>query len=595
MQLEQVPLLVFLHWSIGARVVSHFLLAWFVTLILAVIYGSYIGADRNGVFPTSFRWSGEDHAEGLARRYRAIDYVAGALFFAFVSLYVSAIYYREDFAYYDDDMLTDFSLRGIPFAGPIWLGVGRFFPLAGRGFNVLSHFTRSATGYHSAVVVELILFIVVVFAALKEFRVLHRVLILTAVMLAPSFVIPFSGFVYPERSVLWWFAILVLCLCGQAETRGPAYVVGCLVATQFALYYKEPVVVFIIAYAGSRLLLSVYLGWHGRRRPWREIIAEERLPIGMLGLAGVYTLLFVAAMFSSGGRFAYVTSRQQGLISTLVSYLQLDWLLAVFLVVVSVKVGGFLLSESGLDPIWDPLAIGAVAYYVCIICLRMYSAYYVAPADFIALLYVAHTALTWLHGGGKRRAYVVAILFVCIVLHRVAYSSFRIIERKAVIATKSQLADFVKGYRSTANSSTIELYFPYADGYRLMELSSYLRYKGIPLAGQNESRVDVGPAVVIKGRNQFQGDRCVGYRDYTCLHAEKAEPGALIVVLPDDDISMEAVRALGNRTIPVLSVRICSFCSGENRWFRHLSGVSAGYWDEIPKHWLQLDVFKEPV
>ncbi len=594
MRLEKLPLLILRHWAIGGRVVSHFFLAWFVILILAVIYGLYFGDHRNEAFRMCFCRSGEDRGKGFAGQYRTIDYVSGALFLAFLGLYISAICYREDFAYYDDDMLTDFSLRGIPFPAPIWPNLGRFFPLADRGFNVLGYFTKSATGYHSSVVVELALFLAVVFVALREFRVFHRVLILTAVMLAPSFVIPFSGFVYPERSVLLWLAILLLCLYGHAETRARFYVVGCLVATQFALYYKETVVIFIIAYAASRLLLDLHRGWHGRRLPWRGIIAEEVVPLGMLGLAGAYALLFGAAMFSGSG-FSYIASKQQGLAATFVTYLQLDWLLVIFLVVIALKIRGFLFSQSKLDPIWDPLAVGAVAYYVCIICLRMYSAYYLAPGDFIALLYVAHTALMWVHGGGKRRAYVVAILFVCIVLHRVAYSSFRMIERKAVIATKSQLADFVKGYRSTANSSTIELYFPYADGYRLMELSSYLRYKGIPLAGQKESRVDAGPTVVIKGRSQFQGDRCVGYRDYTCLHAEKAEPGALIVVLPDDDISMEAVRALGNRAIPVLSVRICSFCSGENRWFRHLSGVSAGYWDKIPKHWLQLDVFKQPV
>jgi hypothetical protein len=141
----------------------------------------------------------------------------------------------------------------------------------------------------------------------------------------------------------------------------------------------------------------------------------------------------------------------------------------------------------------------------------------------------------------------------------------------------------------------MRVFFPYTNGYRLMELSSYLRYKGIPLAGQQANGVEPGPSIVIEGREHFENDRCVGYRDYSCLHAESAEPCALIIVLPDDDASMKDVQALGKKSIRLWSVKECSFCSGENRWFRLLRGISAIHArGELPGHWLQLDVFKEP-
>ena len=62
------------------------------------------------------------------------------------------------------------------------------------------------------------------------------------------------------------------------------------------------------------------------------------------------------------------------------------------------------------------------------------------------------------------------------------------VERKGIITTKSQFADFLSGYLAAAKSRNVELFFPYSDGYHLMGLSSYLRYRGFPLEGQTRRR-----------------------------------------------------------------------------------------------------------
>ena len=65
-------------------------------------------------------------------RLSSTDNIHLVLFLLFAALYSFVILYKEDFAYYDDDMMTDFPLRGLPALVPIWpderkiLSVGDF-------------------------------------------------------------------------------------------------------------------------------------------------------------------------------------------------------------------------------------------------------------------------------------------------------------------------------------------------------------------------------------------------------------------------------------------------------------------------------------
>jgi hypothetical protein len=577
------------HLSIRQNLISHFMLIWFLFLVIAVLYGTWISRRYAPLAAVQPNMGAKTQWWYLS----VTDGINVALFLLFAALYITVILYKEDFAYYDDDMMTDFPLRGLPALVPIWPETGRFFPLAYRGFNVIKHLTSSPAGYHFSVTVELVALLAVVFLALKSFRLHYRLLVLAAIMLAPSFIIPFSGFVYPERSVLLWQSILLLCLLPSSHDSAPrASTIGALVATQFVLYYKETAVVFIVAYALSSILLEIYTGSR-HRSSWQTIARAQAIQLGMLGLAAIYAVMFLAIV-SSSHKLSYVAALKQSLASTVVAYFQIDWLLAIFLVVTAVRAVRILSHGARVDPLWDSLAIGAGAYYLAIIGLRIYSPYYMAPADFIALLYVARLAVPLLQEQRTVLSYAVAAIFLCFAVHRAVYSSFHMMERKDIITSKRQLSDFMKDYLVAGNQGTVELYFPYASGYSLMELSSYFRYKGLPLVRQQEKGGTPQPGIVIVGREQFEDNHCVPYRDYVCLHSDHAPPGALIVLMPDDDVSMADVEAVGKDTTRLWSTKQCSFCSGENPCLRALHGISAAHaWGPVPGHWLLLDVFQK--
>jgi len=271
---------------------SHFLVIWFCSLCLFIAYGLSRRGAGDPVFPPASGREDSGFNHGLLSNWRLADKLSLVLLLFFTGFYIFVIFYQETFAYYDDDMLTDFSLRGINFPPPIWPGRGRFFPLAVQEFNALKFITRSPFGYHCLVVIQLVVLLAVLFVFLREFQIRYRALLLITVMVTPSFLIPFSGFVYPERNVLFWLVILLLCL--QRHLRGGSriYFVGTLVAVHFALYYKEPVVLIVAAYALTQLFISIRPA-RGPSRSWRKLLGENSLPVGLLAVCGVYVLCFV--------------------------------------------------------------------------------------------------------------------------------------------------------------------------------------------------------------------------------------------------------------------------------------------------------------
>jgi hypothetical protein len=571
---------------------SHFLLIWALFLVLIIVSGLLVSGYSDPILPTRSQPGTADRRTRLRWQISPTDGIAAFLFSLFLICYISVLFYREDFAYYDNDQLTDFSLQGKPFPPPIWPNVGRFFPLAFQEFNILRFITRSPIGYHSFAVVQLLILLCALFIILREFRIRYRVLVLAMAILAPSFVIAFSDLIYPERNVLFWLAIMLFCSQGYSRSKARTYFIGCLVATHFVLYYKETVVLLVIAYAATQLLLQLRDVRLAGFTTWRVFARENALSIGMLVVSGIYVAFFAAVLLPQKN-FSYVAEHHAALSSVLLAYLQVDWLPLILLVVLSVRLWRFTFSNGQLDPLWDSLGVGAFAYCVGILALRLNSGYYLAPTDFIAILYLATMSAVWLSKPTKVRLSVVAIAIVCVLLQEVAYSSFRMTERKSLVTTKRELAEFLKSYLPTADNSTLELFFPYASGYHLMELSSYLTYRGFRLAGP-DATTENGRSIVIEGREQFDGNRCVQYRDYACVHQESAPTGALIVVLPDDNVSMSDVEGIGKNSVLLLSLNPCTVCAGEGSALRLLHAISAEFSRRpLPEHWLQLQVFKK--
>jgi len=571
--------------------ISYFLWLWFFVCILIVV-AVWLWFDRGLGSRAGLRHGFEETIAKPPVQMSFADKVSASLFTLFAVGYIYLIFYKEDFSYYDDDLLIESTLQGRKFLPPIWPAIGRFFPLAGQEFNFLRFVTRSPFIYHVLVVVQLVVFLALIFLILRDLQVRYRCLIAAAAMVTPSFLIPFMGFVYPERNVLFGLAILILCLQRYAQDHSPVYLTGSLVAAHFILYYKETVVLFVVTFAFGCLALQLYQSRSDGQWSWWELAHENILPLGLLAVAGIYSILFLVVMLPYR-HFSYISGLREPITSILIAYLHFDWLPFLLLVAVTIRVGRFLVGVP-LDRLWDSLAIGAIAYFFGILALKINSGYYLAPVDFLALLYFTNLARIWLQRPTQVRRFVIATVVICILFQNLAYSSFRLVERKGIIATKSQLAVFLKKYTESTHTDSVEVFFPNASGYNLMELASYLNYRGFRLDGQNTRSSGADPKLVFKGRETFEDNKCVGYRDYLCFHAENASPGALVVVLPDDPISAEELHSLTQNSTQLLAVE-CDICSAHHRWFDALHAISTGHsLTRLPDNWLQLHIFQQP-
>jgi hypothetical protein len=127
-----------------------------------------------------------------------------------------------------------------------------------------------------------------------------------------------------------------------------------------------------------------------------------------------------------------------------------------------------------------------------------------------------------------------------------------------------------------------------------MELSAYLHYRGLNVVRTGGAAGAPGTVVLIEAPAPFPHNRCVDYQVYQCLETPTPPPGALLIVLPDDDVSMAEVNDLKATATPIIAEDQCPLCSWAHPWFRALYAASAMHSQgRLPDHWLHFDVLRE--
>ncbi len=146
---------------------AHVLLLWLFSLLIVVALGLFLSNHRHPMFPSRScegRWNSLTKLKGP----NFTDGISIIVFLIFLAFYIRLIFYKEDFAYYDDEILTDFSVQGRNFLPPVWSALGRFYPLADQEFNLLKFITRSPAGYHALVALQLLVLVAVLFRCIAR-------------------------------------------------------------------------------------------------------------------------------------------------------------------------------------------------------------------------------------------------------------------------------------------------------------------------------------------------------------------------------------------------------------------------------------------
>lgn len=491
----------------------------------------------------------------------------------FLCAYIAMILVGEDFAWYDDSVLTAFSLRGINFPVPVWPQGGRFFPLGEQEYNLIGHFTRTVAGYYALTIVEVLTLAAVLLILDDQLSIAARAVITSLALITPSAVVIFMGLTYPERNLLFLLVCLALFVKLFERTRSAPWAVGAVVCSQLMLYLKEPVFLLLLSFAGARLILRSWNpngGWNFRRLWDRESRLDLCLAAVSLAFLGFYAIMMFPHTSAE-----YLVSVRVSQVQAVRYYAKVDALAWVFTAVFAARMYRIFRGRGAPQLLWDGLACGGVAYFCAYLGIRMASSYYLAPVDLIAVLYLGHfLCSSW----GEMRLGVraaAAALAVIIVYQNVELSAFRVLERKFFIRQKAVIARLVLDRYQRHPELVRKLYFPFTEPYMLAEFAAYMSYLGLPVEEDGDG-FRGGAHVAIVGAKIAGDGRCIPERSFVC-HTGASDAGSLVVVLPDDPVlpaetelrreSEEKLRSYDPRVQPPhLLIRALGFM-----WSRNLS------------------------
>ncbi len=454
-----------------------------------------------------------------------------ALFLAF---YIAGALAWEDFTYYDNSHFTNGTLAGHNVPRQISPEGGRFWPLGHQEFNLLRHFTSSVPGYHGYRIVQLLLLCGILLVFDETLTLSARVALIVLALVTPSILISFTGLIYPEANVIFFLVFLAWFVKRFEETHSSLWAAAAVIAAQFLLYYKELAFLLLFGLAAGRLLARCWrqdrIGWDLKHL--RD--SESRLDLCLALMAALFLVFYLAVMFPNY-HTGYANEFRLPLARVLVSYLQLDLLAWLFVAVFLGRMVLIARHQITPAPRWEGLALAGLAYFAGYLLLRMSSAYYLAPVDLIAVLYLGR--LVFLNV--ESMSFVVKVAaFVGLLLVSVqalSLSAFRMYERKNVVHAKAELGQVIKARYKNNPASVKRLFFPFAEPFHILEFASYLDYVGVPveqISGNTSEPVTLVAETIEK-------DGPCGYRGFVCHPGAAPEAGDLVVVLPDDFSSAE--------------------------------------------------------
>ncbi len=448
----------------------------------------------------------------------------------FVAFYIAGELAGDDFTYYDNSLLTMGPLAGHNLPIFIWPSEGRFFPLAFQEYNLLRHITNSVMGYHVLRVVQIVLLSLVLLFLDEDLSLKNRVILILLILITPSILISFSGLIYTESNLVFSFVCFALCIQRFEQTHSRTWAVCALISVQFMLYYKEAAFLIILGFACGRMLLrcrSAMQGWD-----WKHLKdPESRLDACVAFMVVPFLLYYFAAMFPNY-RMQYAKDFRIPYQEMLWTYVKIDllaWVLVAF-----VLARAYLIFRRDVRPslLWDGLALGAVAYMASYLAIGMQSAYYFAPTDLIAVLYIGRfTILAWKHLNLGIKSLAVVLLAV-ILVQDVSLSAFRMYEMKNIVHAKAEVGSVIEEHFQSFPQSVKRIFFPFTPNVRMMELGAYLSYRGVPME-RSSGGVSSGTVMMV-GKAVKKDGPCVNGKPLVCHSGVAPEPGDFLVVLPDD-------------------------------------------------------------
>lgn len=526
-------------WSTYVNSYWDFWLIWVLAPCFLIIYGiKFIDFNSisNQLYPSSSPTM-LDKSKGNLNNKNLIIFQIIFLSLLILS-YSLLILYKEDFVGNDYSQITLFSLRGRFFGLPIWAYEGRFFPLGHQEFNLIGLFTKTLFGYHLFPIFQLIVVVFSIFYIFTKEKIKNKVLVIILILITPSFVQSYFSLIIPERNLIFWLTLFILFIQRFDSKKSLYDFIFLVTISQFIIYYKEPSFLFISGFALTRLLIKFI----ERQQTIKSIkniinfIHQNWLEISLLLLSALFLLLYIITILPNINS-SYAEKRNElTRLMVLTKYLSFSPLLSILLLTITSRI--ILVSQSKIkfDLLWDSLAIGALFYFLAYIVLNLYAKYYLAPVDFIAILYCSRIADKLLKIN-KYNSLIFLFLITLLSSYQIYNSSYIIFTKKIFADGRTKAVEVIQKELIAEHSlDYTNLVFPVNSNYEVMEFSAFMTYKNIPLFPHQKhpSQSSISSSIaMIKIQEKNRKDNCVPYISYLkCYHSPSLEINDRIVILP---------------------------------------------------------------
>ena len=178
-----------------------------------------------------------------------------------------------------------------------------------------------------------------------------------------------------------------------------------------------------------------------------------------------FLLYYLAAMFPNFSTH-YANQFRLPLAEVLASYLKVDLLVWALVAVALAKIFLILWDKVAPSPFWDGLALAGVGYFAGYLALRAQTAYFLAPVDLIAVLYLGRLAILSMENMGLGTRLCALALLSLVLLQDLSLSAFRMYERKNVIHAKAEIGRVIKARYDSDPQYVKRLFFPFTRPYR---------------------------------------------------------------------------------------------------------------------------------
>ncbi len=168
----------------------------------------------------------------------------------------------------------------------------RFVPFSQQEWSALSPILTlsNCTAYIPFFLITL-QFIATVFLLINiiPFEKIAFKLIATSIIIVnSSFLIPFNNVMIPDRNTLFLIILFLYCLINFFKTEKPIYLLFAFICANIALYYKEPISIYLSAFAGTSLLFKLY----------HRQISFADIPLSLIRKTPIeFLLIFISILF----------------------------------------------------------------------------------------------------------------------------------------------------------------------------------------------------------------------------------------------------------------------------------------------------------